>query len=417
MPTAPAATADPPRNLPIAKQPETSKAVAGPAEEPITDPGDFTDQLATTLAGLIYRKTNAKEKRAELTDGVKIHRNLRRADISAEALAGEQRRVLKVMTATGLSIDKLKTLTVKIGQEPGYRSFPNAVVVSMPKTGHRTAAKAAYRQGLARRWLEQLARQNETAFKGLREDIDEPYREGKRALMSDYWRSGHKGRFMGALYLTATGQMPEWWRKNVRPEGLGLIDHAGSKGWKDDTVKIAGQIIGQGRAKTLSKYEREWRKAASNLRTKERTWREMTLADRFTSRRKKAYREMRKAQARVRATKAMTKKARAVSFWMFGQRPNGKAAPWVKLKNSLQIKQLLCAAINKIRLHAKRIALIPINQPNIAKMIGVHTDGFVIDRQVFCESSLRREARVRVLCVTYEVGIQDFSERFHFLRR
>ncbi len=74
--------------------------------------------------------------------------------------------------------------------------------------------------------------------------------------------------------------MPEWFRKNIKPEILGLVDHAPVSGWHSDAVNLSAEVMQRGYAETVKKYEREGRKANVLVDREWRTYKSMDWKDR-----------------------------------------------------------------------------------------------------------------------------------------
>ena len=78
---------------------------------------------------------------------------------------------------------------------------------------------------------------------GNRTEMDAGYRETKHALTRYLLNTNARGKWTLTLQLMWTKQMPEWFRKNIKPEQLGLVDHGSTFGWHDDAVHLMAEVM------------------------------------------------------------------------------------------------------------------------------------------------------------------------------
>ena len=81
-----------------------------------------------------------------------------------------------------------------------------------------------------------------------------------------------------------TKQMPEWFRKNIKPESLGLVDHGAVPGWQTDAVNLTAEVMQRGYGATIKKYKREGAKAFAGANREWRAYKRMTFRDSVTGR-------------------------------------------------------------------------------------------------------------------------------------
>lgn len=239
-----------------------------------------------------------------------------RENFSAEALRREERQVNKRIDRLGLPLDDLKPIKVGEGSRVARRNKRDAYYVFAAKGGKRTAFKQEYRRALAARMIEQLEEHDPAKFELLRTDVDREHRLIKTRLTWMLLHSNEKDKFVAVIWYMWARELPKGWRKRMKAENLGLVDHAGST-WRGDTEKLAGDIIQHGRKKALAKYKTAYFSTLRRRESLEKRLRSLTMGQVLGGERGKLRRQLTKIRRKEELTLYSFTKAEAVGRILF----------------------------------------------------------------------------------------------------
>ena len=246
---------------------------------------------------------------------LRIRPGVWQTNISTQALLEEERQITKRMAAMGIDVTNIDPVIVATsGSVRRRRSLiTGRYIVTAPRRGgNRTQFKQEYRRALADRWIREVRKNDPFAYEHLRTEMDAGYRETKHALTRYLLNTNARGKWTLTLQMMWTKQMPVWFRKNIKPEILGLVDHAPVSGWHSDAVNLSAEVMQRGYKATVSKYRGEGGRVNLMVDREWRAYKRMTLMDALRGKKRAQLRKIRRLHAREIALSATERKLEAL---------------------------------------------------------------------------------------------------------
>ena len=244
------------------------------------------------------------------------------------------------MESNGLKVDELAPIVIGGGVVTALKSLlDGSFQVTLPrrKTPGRNEQirfRRCYRKALALSYLNAIESQRPDVFERLRCVHSSAHWQTKKALIqiilaSQTQRSRWTGRGKNrrrvttgspqwalTLHVLLTGRVPEFVRKQIGPEALGLLDFDRSGTWRDEAADLISEVMKRGYGQTVKRYRKQSIILDRTIAKAVRTCQAMGVRARLQGEHARQRRRIKRLLARKQALDANSRKIMAMQSMM-----------------------------------------------------------------------------------------------------
>ena len=294
-------------------------SVFGPSEEAGKETISILENSDSALSEIqknatqILQQSVHQKRDQSNTTSLSIHIPLVNHKISESALVKEVDLAHRMLDHLEIPRECLPSIHVKYGYFPCHkrkrRNGEYRVTLPWKSRGSRTAFKRSYSQAVARATLDAVGKQNPEAYAELARTFDDTFRSSQSAI-GVYFRYASPMGVYKAMALRWFGVVRKSKECLPNPGSVGMVDFSKRKTWRDDLVSLMATLQKSGMKRTEKKFREQLTKARREVTA---SMTNMKRFSRFSPRRVRARKRLKKALAREQAQLAMQRKLQHVS--------------------------------------------------------------------------------------------------------
>lgn len=208
----------------------------------------------------------------------------------------------------GIQVEHIPEIQIKNGKAHSLRKsrLQDRYIVTIPKafkSGSRGEFWRTYRKAQAKAYLDALERTDLRYFEGLKGNIQIYYKRQNQAIAAYIMRSKRKEVFkIGlTLHFLYSKMVSAWTEKHLSPEKIGLANYSNRSTWRDDVAALMAEIQEKGWTECFTKYQIELHKVERLQFSLVKQYRELSVLDTLSGKKRDVRREYRKVNARRKA--------------------------------------------------------------------------------------------------------------------